>query len=290
MSISNTFYSALARHNERHAYKRGQFQGHSPADPHRRARNHHRVEINYNQNYGSVVFHQTPIIRATPDGVIELRFSGYASSVTTVAAFNESTRRFTPSERQRTRLASLRKWGLSTPCVFTPRGWTPAYDGMRLDIDSNLISEPREFQARRLDKDKVSVLNLGIKGSGFKDLFPMIYSTVEWAEDRLDLNRAITARYNLKTEYSGWRSMTDMCVQLVSETDDRDEEVMRLWRGLITAHKFSNKYGYDWDAKMYRQMLKTNTRQEAWSSLMKFLKGGMYHNVSTGECFYNPNA
>ena len=279
--FDTTFYSNLILHNDRYAYKRGRFKGDSPADKTRRSRNHHRVTINNDQT-ASILFHRTPIITASPDGAIKLQFSGHASSPTTVAAFNFSTRQFNPGNKLRPVLTAIRKCGVSTPSIFTARGWTPAYEGMKLDADGNLLTEPQPFMARRIDKDKVSLLNCSLSRSGFKGLFPMIYSAVE-NEDRGTFNHSLLQRYRERTRLVfNWAQ--DAIYALVTETEP-DEDVMTLWRGLIATNKFEHQSAYDWNEREYKQWVHTRTRAETWTRIMKTLKEKMYTKVSTEQYF-----
>lgn len=288
-TFDTTFYSNLILHNSRYAYKRGAFKGDSPADKNRRSRNWHRVEVDKANRdgadpaYASVIFHRTPIITATPDGEIELRFSGYVSAPTTIAAFNFSTRQFNPGNKLRPVLTTIRKCGVSTPSVYTLQGWTPAYEGMRLDADGKLLTEPHPFMAKRLDKDKVSLLNCSLSRSGFKELFPMMYIAVE-NEDRGTFNHSLLQRYRDRARLSGFNWAQGAVYQLVTETEP-DEEVMTLWRGLIATNKFEHRSAYDWNERQYKQWIHTRTRAETWTRIMSILKEDMYTKVSTEQYF-----
>jgi len=80
-------YSKLSTHLERHQYKRGQYKGDAPADKARRSKNHFRVT----REVGTmgVMFHQTQIITAYPDGQVRLTAGGYEDHMTTRKALRE---------------------------------------------------------------------------------------------------------------------------------------------------------------------------------------------------------
>lgn len=78
-----TAHEHLALHLSKYKYKRGEFKGDAPADHTRRGMSHFRV-AEYGENY-VVVFHNTHILRAYPDGSYVIHTDGWHTALTTRA-------------------------------------------------------------------------------------------------------------------------------------------------------------------------------------------------------------
>lgn len=80
-----TLYTTLSLHHSRYEYKRGYYLGDAPAIADKRWKSHFRVQKL--RDCMAVMFHNTRIIRAYPDGTVMLDSAGWSDSPTTRAAF-----------------------------------------------------------------------------------------------------------------------------------------------------------------------------------------------------------
>lgn len=168
--LTNTLYAQLKRHVERHAYKRGKYKGDAPADATKRWKDHFRVQAF--TNYMAVLFHNTHIICAYPDGTIILDAGGWDSSPTTRDAFGvfsiwlRSERRGSHSQ---TALA---------PCRHYKGPVTPYYDGMTLGPDGSLLTKPRPFVARVSDREARKEFRNDPDVQAFRAALPVLHASI----------------------------------------------------------------------------------------------------------------
>lgn len=233
-----TSYTNMKLHLDRHVYKRGMFEGDAPVES--RAKNHFRVvQAPSYRDEMYVRFHNTNIITAYPDGSVMLNCNGWANSVTTKVAMREAAWRFCRfiiSIGSKTVMSQKQD-------VVTIRGKTYVYyDGMKFDVDGKLLSEAKPFKMRRIDKEQTKQHAIDIKESGFKDMFPVLYSTCTVEQSREWLR-------------------SDFCIPL------GDREASK-WPVLIAKYKY-----HGWSGVGVKDMKAT------WASIMKDAKAGMY-NVS----------
>ena len=235
-------YNNMKLHLTRHVYMRGQYKGDAPVDS--RAKNHFRVvQAPSYRDEMYVRFHNANLITATPDGRFMLETNGWSNSVTTKMAMSEAAWkfcRFTIHIGNKTVMSQKQE-------VVTVKGMTYVYyDGMEFDAEGTLLSTPKPFQMCRIDKEQSKQYALDIKESGFKGMFPVLYSTCTVEQSREWLGR---------------------------NTDDittRDYEAAK-WPILIAKHKY-----YGWGSGQEKDMKST------WASIMKTAKEGM-HNVSASS-------
>jgi len=269
-----TFYENLMKHVEQHAYTKGRFKGDAPADKNRRSRTWHRVTADTGRGYAAVVFHYTEIIRAYPEGVLMFDFGGHHLSPTTREAFNQASLQFTPGNTLRTYVGTQRKFNVSRVCLHVDKGWTPFYDNMRMnESDRSLITPPKPFRAKRINKDRSKELTAALKRSGFKDLFPIMYSAADdWVLD-IGMYRAIGERYGHRHNSSPLHSL------LID--DAHDEAQMDLWRRVIVANKFYTTHEYNWDTKVYGPKTNTRSAKETWSRIVSTVRSHFQEVVDT---------
>lgn len=232
-------YNNMKLHLTRHVYLRGQYKGDAPVES--RAKNHFRVVMapSYRDEM-YVRFHNANIITAYLDGSFTLDTRGWSGSITTKIAVNESAWKFckmTVSISSRTVMSQKQE-------TVMVKGKTYVYyDGIQFDAEGTLMSAPRHFEMRRIDKAQTKQYALDIKESGFKDMFPILYATCT------------------KEQAREWMRET---AELISTTD----YLASKWPNLIAKHKY-----YGWSGDQEKDMKST------WASIMKDAKADMY-NVS----------
>ena len=169
-----TMYSRLNASLLTNAYKRGQYKGDAPADPSRRSRSH--IRIVRRPDSIALRMYSTDIITAYPDGRISLDLRGWGSSITTRQNLNDALGRFCPFGLY---VGNRSVFSESQTClVNTDLERTYVYyDGIEFNNEGEIISEKRPFVARRMDIAESKDFAKGIKESGFKGLFPLLYAT-----------------------------------------------------------------------------------------------------------------
>jgi hypothetical protein len=186
-------HTNLQLHLSRHIYKRGRFTGDAPADGAKRYKVHFRV-IKGNGGQMLVRLHNTDLITAYEDGRIIINTNGWYSSSTTKQNLNQAMQ-FVGAGY--TRIYARRKWGQSHTVIHAGGKTHLYYDGMEFDANMKLLSDPKEFKARRIDKDETAEFRREIKESGFADVFAVLYAvatpdTGGWFGD---IAKAMTREY-----------------------------------------------------------------------------------------------
>jgi hypothetical protein len=226
-------------HLERRIYLRGANKGDAPVD--KRGKSHFRVVMapRYRDEM-YVRFHNADLITAYPDGRFVLNTNGWSGHSTTKAAMREAAWMFCKlSIYIRNKMVFSKKQE-----VVTVKGKTYIYyDGMEFSAEGALLSTPKPFEMRRIDKEQTKQYALNIKASGFKDMFPVLYATCTQEQARDWLNSR------------------------AEEIPTRDYEAVR-WPILIAKHKY-----YGWSGGQERDMKTT------WASIMKDAKVSMYDTL-----------
>jgi hypothetical protein len=233
-------HSKLKLHLSRHAYKRGQFKGDAPADPARRSKSHFRV-IEGNGGQMIVRMHNADLITAYEDGRIRLDTKNWHHSPTTRACMNDAL-----CFAGRGHIGSVRKWGVSTTGIRMNGKTYRYYDGMEFSAEGELLTEPEEFMAKRVDSDETAEFRREVKESGFADVFPLLFQS-STAED---------AAYVRSTR----DAMT--CEHLTNQ-----------WPAVVASVKFSQGY---------RKQLMYDNHKDAWRALIARCTKNMTVIVGTG--------
>jgi hypothetical protein len=237
-----TMYSRLNTTLLTQAYKRGQYKGDAPADPTRRSRNH--VRIVRRPDSLALRMYSTDIITAYPDGRISFDMRGWGDSITTRQNLNDALGRFCPFGL---RLVSRSVFSESQSClVNTDLERTYVYyDGIEFNNEGEIISEKRPFAARRVDKSESKEFMDGIKESGFKALFPLLYATA--------------------TPIKGFDSRTGARLRSMLTQECHANE----WPDLISMRKFTERLDYDPVSctRVYRPVEIGNAKS-CWSAIM----------------------
>jgi len=239
-------HARLTVHLDKHMYKRGFNIGDAPADKDRRAKTNFRV-IKRGENI-AVRLHNTDILTAYPNGDVVLDCRGWAHSSTTKAAMGFALRMFRSG--QYANMGSYKFKGNSQTCLQLPNGrLVKYYDGIRLSQTSEVLTPLRAFQCTRIDRVKSKALADGVKASGFKSMFAMLYATVT-ADDK-----------NGRTTGSG--------IKRITNADNAES-----WPTIVACAKFVGGY---YNNTVYEN----DTPAKAWTRCMNMFKHMMYETVDT---------
>ena len=248
MTVIATTLSAHARltvHLDKYIYKRGYNIGDAPADKDNRAKTNFRV-IKRGENM-AVRLHNTDILTAYPNGDVVLNCRGWVHSMTTKAAVGFALRVFHPTYLN---IGSYKFKGNSQTCLLFPNGRTVRYyDGIRLSQTSEVLTPLQAFQCTRIDRVKSKALADGVKASGFKSMFAMLYATVT-LQDRSG-----------RTTGSGTAQITNA---------DNAES----WPTIVAQVKFVGRY-------YHSSVYEDDTPAKAWTRCMSLFKNMMYETVDT---------
>ena len=235
-------YTKLQMHLQRHMYKRGRYKGDAPADRHKRGKSQFRVVKM--GDYMAVQLHSTNIVKAYPDGRVVIDTNGWSDSSTTRLRLHEAMG-FTGFGA-----LSMRKvMGLSQPVFRVGINKYHYYDGMEFSEDGKLLSAPKPFEMRRIDKEESTAFTKDLKLSGFKDMFALLYAT---ATDSPSVGLVTPHR-------------------LADTLTDADRAVD--WPDIIAAFKYHRVYNYK--AGQY-ELLERGDAKSCWANIMKECKKGMY--------------
>lgn len=246
-----TAFGNIRLHISRHQYIRGKHKGEAPADQHKRKRNHERVRIVEATAYARRYF--TDVLAFHEDGSLTLDAGGWMHSSTTKAFVNDTLRRFAPRSPVYGYVSSARKFGISTTCVFTAKGWTSHYDGITLNPDGTLKGDPIPFLAKRVDTDETRAFMQALKANGFKDVFPLLHASVEMDGPMLRVGRLDEA---------------------LTESSPED------WPQLIAPFKFTQDWVRD-ETGAYKRQYVARSAKETWTLMMREAKARMVKIVQT---------
>jgi hypothetical protein len=197
----------------------------------------------------AVAFHLTDIFRVYPDGRLTVHCNGWVNSMTTKTQLGIAARKFLPY-----RLSIFNKvvMGISqTTC----NGYA-YYDGITFDALGNLLTKPRTFEARRINKAESKEFMDGIKTSGFKDMFPLLYAT---------------APLEAVSFIGGFRNTPDL-----TDPDDADH-----WSAVVQKAKTENRGRWDAVVGHRWEWVEIDNAKGAWSRIMKEYKRAMYDTIAT---------
>lgn len=257
-----TMYDNLRKHLTEYAFKRGKYKGDAPADASNRAKSHFRVSTTKYGGIGGmeVIFHDTAIITAYPDGSIVLNMGGFEDAPTTRAAYRHAMNTFGTFASF---ITSMKQFGISQTCVFTYKpGAGPHqktylyYRYMKFSIDGKLLSDPILFRRRGIDKEASKEFTQGMKESGFMIMFPLLFATAEKPN---------------KTELMNTRIPNAEMLRFHLTNPDR----AGFWPTLVGRYKY-----YGFRTSMMR-MEDARTREECWAALMADAKRDLYKTSDT---------
>lgn len=235
-------YTKLSMHLSRHMYKRGRNKGDAPANASRRGMDHFRV-LKGNDDTYRVRMYSTDIITAYPNGDVKIDTNGYHTHNTTIIRLNEALHWF--FDGVGIGMGKQSVFSYSQPVLRVNQKRYYFYDGITLNAQGEIITPLKPFEMRRIDKDASKELLQGLKESGFKDTFPLLYATIEPDEDM----------------YLSYRNLPDMLT---------DNEQAHHWVTLIQGFKYQRNW---WGNT--RWMERSNAKG-CWATIMTACKKNMY--------------
>ena len=245
----NAYQLLKARHAER-MYKRGQYKGDAPLE--KRTKNHVRIVEgeNHSQECMYVRMYSTNILTAFRNGDVEVCMGGWNSSNTTKQWMN-----YTPSFAgfRGFWLGNKSVMGLNQLTITTPNGVYLYYDGIRFNQEGHIVSTPKPFEARRIDKAESKEFMEALKVSGFKDVFPVLYATCQPPK--------------------GGRSIARMWKDYLQDADYAHN-----WPEIIEYFKYERAYDYATHSHGGKEI---DNAKACWARMMKQAKQDMYQTIAT---------
>ena len=253
-----TMYEKLQAHLTKHAYKSGKNKGDAPLDSSRRSRSHERVSPR--SDHMAVHFHNTDVIKAYQDGRVEIDCDGYAGRPTTRTCVNDALRWFGGINA---RMYSDKMYGKTQLVLKTTRGQYAYYDGITIDADGTLLSEPKPFQGKRIDKTASKELYADMQECGFKDVFKLLHAVAEKLPPAND-------RLHDKVRFARASELRDFITQEVHANK---------WPYVVEMVSFKHKF--NWQTRMgeYQKL----DYKDAWAQLMGIVKKDLYKTVAIEE-------
>jgi len=232
-----------------HAYKRGMYKGDAPLE--KRTKRHIRIR-KVDDNTMAVRMYNTDILTVRKDGTLTISLDRWWSNATTKSWLNYAFH----STRLGMSIGSKSVMSLSQLVMSTPHGHYVYYDGMEFNADRQLTSPPKKFLAKRINKAEVAEFTQGIKDSGFKDMFPMLYGMAEHeTEPTSDFIRNIA--------------------DFLTDSDNASS-----WSTFISKRKYDRRWTFNATGHTYG-IVEVGDVKSCWDGIMKAAKTNMYDNLET---------
>jgi hypothetical protein len=238
-----TPYELLFARHLRNIYKKGAYKGDAPMDK--------RTQTNFRIIKGEnmvVRMYHTNILTAFRNGEFEINLDGYQHRSSTRANINYA---LGVIKQGRMHLGIRSVMSEKQFVVSTPNGMYLYYDGIRFNQHGELVSTPKPFEARRIDRLESKAFMDNIKKSGFKDVYPLLYACSPEPD-------------GLSAQLRYW----DDYVQ--------DAEQAHHWPHIISEYK----YRKGWDNGTYGYY-EINDAKACWSRMMSDAKHTMYNTIKT---------
>jgi hypothetical protein len=263
LEIIMTPFEKLTDHVARYKYTKGQHKGAAPLDPTRRWKGHVRV-LRTSEGNMIVRMYYTDIITVTPDNRITLNTDHWSASPTTRESVYYG---LVAAGITGTWMRSRRKLGASHTTLRTPYGEYLFYNGMEIDAQGKLVSEPRPFSQTRTDKQATALLKQELIDSGFTGMFAVLYGTAPEPENNYSLDPMIY-QHRANTGHPIARDM---------RTAITLPEYAHLWADIVQYHKYERDYDYHvgnhtWQAR---------PRHLVWQRIMSIAKRDLKETVTT---------
>jgi hypothetical protein len=226
-------------------YKRGMYKGDAPMES--RGKRHFRIITGNDCMH--VRMYGTDMLTAYPNGEYTISLNGHESSSTTRMNINFSL----AVVRQQVGISNRNIMGISQSTVYADGGRFLYYDGIRFNQEGKLLSEPKAFEARRINKEESKALTDNLKASGFKDMFPVLYATCQATTGGISIDRH-------------WEDYL------------QDPEHAHRWPETIEYFKFKDK----WDRMQGKRVyVEIDHAKGCWARMMAKAKQGMYLTIRT---------
>jgi len=241
-----TPYEILKDRLAKHVYKRGRYKGDAPMD--KRGKTNFRIVEGPDLMY--VRMYNTNILTAYPDGEFEINLDGYESSSTTRANINHAL----GVCRQNIGISNRNIMGISQCTVYANGARYAYYDGIRFNQEGALVSTPKPFVARRIDREESKGFMDNLKASGFKDVYPLIYATCQEPD----------------------------AIPSMVHWDDylQDADYAHRWPEIVEYFKYARRW--DWNAMPHGyRMVEVDNAKGCWARMMAKAKANMYNTIAT---------
>lgn len=250
-----TAFTEMKLHLSRHMYKRGAYKGDAPLE--KRYKSHLRVVDR--GSFMAVRMHGTDILRAWDSGVFQIDCGGWIDSPTTRVALHTAINKFA---KVRMYVGSRKAMGMSHMCVSTGFGTFRYYDRMQFDAEGRMLTDPIEFERRRVDRAETAELIQDLTESGFLDMYPILYATCTPASGRLAAHPKAFCRALSNSD------------RALSNSDRAS-----MWPDVIESFKFGTRYNYG--GHTYEKF-EISDSKDCLSRIKAFLKRDMFEVVKSG--------
>jgi len=239
-------YELLKARLDKNVYKRGRYKGDAPLE--KRTKSH--VRIVEMPGCMCVQMYNTDILTAYMDGKVEITLGGWHNSSTTKQWLNYA---LGITGFYGFWLGNKSIMSLSQLTITTPSGIYLYYDGIRFNGDKTLASEPKPFEARRIDRSESTEFRDNLKVSGFKDMFPVLYATCAPPEGGQSI-------------HMGWKDY-------MQDADHADA-----WPFIVEYFKYDWRWNHAQGAREWHEL---DNAQACWARMMAKAKEDMYNTVAT---------
>jgi hypothetical protein len=185
MEKNMTAYTKMKLRLERHVFKRGANKGAAPAA--QRWKDHLLI-LDVGDSM-ALRMYNTDILRVFPNGNVRINLMGWEGSTTTRANLNRALHTYCGWGG----VFSRKVFGMSQVCFSTQGKTYRYYDGMEFNAAGELLSPAQVFSRRRTDRDATKQFRQDIKTSGFQEMFPVLYSSLEGAPGYFRVSQGIIA-------------------------------------------------------------------------------------------------
>lgn len=246
-----TAYDLLTAHYDKYKYKRGAYVGYAPLYAHNRRRTNQRVAIS--PTHAEVVCHKTTILRALPDGSVQLSAASWRTNIT-----KDTLNQALATIKLPTRIYSCKRFGLSQWHLYVPgHGHYAFYDGMHLNQDGTPTT-PRPFMRRCIDTTQSRPFHK--QAREFRSVFPVLHAGVPDTKDAAAANETQQLYYKHKLYDS-------RALELAVTTQPE------LWPAIAASYSYPNLY-VTWQQRKL-------PAKDALRHILTKAKEPMYHTIET---------
>jgi hypothetical protein len=238
-------YQVLKDLHAERMYKRGQYKGDAPLE--KRTKSH--VRIVERRERMCVQMYSTDILTAFPNGEIEINLNNWMHSSTTRQWLNYAL----GLTMHGFWVGNKSVMSLSQPTITTPSGIYLQYDGIRFNAEGKLVTTPKPFEAKRIDKSESKGFTDSLKVSGFKDVYPLLYATCAPPEKGQRMPRY-------------WKDY-------MQHADHADH-----WPEIIEYFKYDMRWNHTMGKREWHEI---DNAKACWARMMAKAKQDMYNNVTT---------
>jgi len=242
-------YHLLKARLDKNVYKRGQYKGDAPLE--KRTKSHVRIVEgeNLSQECMHVRMYSTKILTAYMDGAIEINLNNWSGSSTTRQWLNYAL----GLTMHGFWLGNKSVMSLSQPTITTPSGIYLHYDGIRFNAEGKIVTTPKPFEAKRIDKSESKGFTDGLKVSGFKDVYPLLYATCTPPEKGQSMARH-------------WKDYM------------QDPNSADTWPEIIEYFKYDMEWNHTMGKREWHEM---DNAKACWARMMAKAKQDMYQTIAT---------